>query len=75
MRTTARLYKLKVNYVIDERRDPLKSTVAAAWLLKDNYRQLKSWPLALTAYNHGPTSVRRAVRKVGSKQIHKIVKN
>ncbi|MCP5105103.1 MAG: lytic transglycosylase domain-containing protein, partial [bacterium] len=50
MRRTARLY-MTVNYKIDERRDPFKSTVAAAKLLKSNYRAIKSWPLAITAYN------------------------
>ena len=73
MRATARLYKLKVSYIIDERRDPLKATVAAAKLLKDNYRLLKSWPLALTAYNHGPRSILRAQRKLGTSDINKII--
>jgi len=73
MRSTAKQYKLKVGYVVDERRDPLKATRAAARLLKDNYRMLKSWPLALTAYNQGVGNIRKAVRKVGSKNINKIV--
>lgn len=38
---------------IDERLSPLKSTVAAARLLKENYQRFKSWPLSVTAYNHG----------------------
>ncbi len=45
---------------IDERLSPLKSTVAAAKLLKRNYRMLKSWPLAISAYNHGHGKLRRA---------------
>ena len=73
MRSTAKQYKLKVGYVVDERRDPLKATRAAARFLRDNYRSLKSWPLALTAYNQGVGNVRRAVRKVGSKNINTIV--
>jgi membrane-bound lytic murein transglycosylase D len=73
MRATARIYKLKVSYIIDERRDPLKATVAAAKLLKDNYRLLKSWPLALTAYNHGPRSIKRAQKKLGTSDINKII--
>lgn len=75
MRSTAKQYKLKVGYVVDERRDPLKSTRAATRFLKDNYRSLKSWPLALTAYNQGVGNIRRAVRAVGSKEINKIVEN
>lgn len=38
---------------IDERRSPLKATVAAGKLLKENYQRFKSWPLAVTSYNHG----------------------
>jgi membrane-bound lytic murein transglycosylase D len=75
MRGTARRYKLKIDYVRDERRDPLKATRAAAKLLRDNYRIFKSWPLALTAYNFGPTSIRRAVRKVGSSDLSYIIRH
>jgi membrane-bound lytic murein transglycosylase D len=75
MRSTGRLYKLKINYVIDERRDPIKATNAAIRLLKDNYRILGRWPLALTAYNHGPRSIKRAIKEVGSKDINKIIEN
>jgi membrane-bound lytic murein transglycosylase D len=73
MRATARIYKLKVSYIIDERRDPLKATIAAASLLSDNYRLLKSWPLALTAYNHGPRSIMRAQKSLGTSDINKII--
>ncbi|RLA63167.1 MAG: hypothetical protein DRQ89_07385 [Epsilonproteobacteria bacterium] len=75
MRSTARLYKLKRNYLIDERRDPMKSTKAAVWLLGDNYRRFKTWPLAITAYNYGPSAMSRAVRKMKTKNISKIVEN
>ncbi|MCC7441141.1 MAG: transglycosylase SLT domain-containing protein [Bdellovibrionales bacterium] len=75
MRPTARLYRLKLNYVIDERRDPLKATRAAARFLRDSYNKLGAWPLALTAYNHGPRSIERAVRTVGSRDLSKIIEN
>lgn len=75
MRSTARIYGLKVGYIVDERRDPLKATKAAARLLRDNHRLLKTWPLALTAYNHGPRSVSRAVKKVGTTDINEIIEN
>ncbi|MCO4793667.1 MAG: transglycosylase SLT domain-containing protein [Bacteriovoracaceae bacterium] len=75
MRSTARLYKMKVSYIVDERRDPIKATKAAARFLKDNYRMLKSWPLALTAYNHGPRSVKRAINKLKTTDINKIIEN
>ncbi len=52
IRSTGRLY-LKINRMLDERLDPYIATDAAARLLKENYRVLGSWPLAITAYNHG----------------------
>ncbi len=73
MRSTARLYSLTVNYIIDERRDPLVSAHAAARLLKDNYRRLQAWPLALTAYNHGPNSIARAVKETGTRDLSTII--
>ncbi len=58
-------YYLKINSVIDERKDPYKSSDAAARHLRNNYKKLGSWPLAITAYNHGSAGMRRAVRKTG----------
>ena len=57
---------MKVTYTIDERRDPLISSRAAAKLLEHNHRKLGSWPLALTAYNHGVAGMRRAKRSKGT---------
>jgi membrane-bound lytic murein transglycosylase D len=71
MRSTGRLF-MKVNYQLDERRDPIRSTVAAAELLKQNFTQLQSWPLAVTAYNHGLAGMQRAVRTLGSSDYMKI---
>lgn len=51
---------MQVGYAVDERRDPISATYAAAQLLKENYAQLGSWPLALTAYNHGTGGMLRA---------------
>ena len=51
-RSTGRRY-LRVDYVVDERRDPFLATIAAARLLKANHETTKTWPLAITAYNHG----------------------
>lgn len=73
MRSTGRLYRLKINYIIDERRDPFKATEAAAKLLRDNYRQLNSWPLAFTAYNHGAQSMKRAKRTLGTDDMNVII--
>ncbi len=64
-RSTGKHY-MKVGYTIDERRDPMISTYAAAKLLRHNYRKLQNWPLAMTAYNHGLSGMLRAQRKKGS---------
>jgi len=58
-RGTGRLY-LNVNRKLDERLDPARATRAAARLLRDNYNALGSWPLAITAYNHGRAGMLRA---------------
>jgi membrane-bound lytic murein transglycosylase D len=66
---------LIVNSSIDERRSPFKSTHAAALLLKENHQILfRSWPLAITAYNHGPAGVRKAAKVVGSHDIAAIIR-
>ncbi|MBU3918161.1 transglycosylase SLT domain-containing protein [bacterium] len=54
---------MRIDYVVDERWDPITSTHAAAKLLKHNHKMLGNWALALTAYNHGAASMRRAVRE------------
>lgn len=74
MPATARRY-LRVGGQIDERLDPMKSSEAAALLLKQNFSVLKSWPLAITAYNHGLSGVRRAVRETGTDDLGEIAKN
>jgi membrane-bound lytic murein transglycosylase D len=51
---------LTINYVVDERQDPISASHAAANFLKNNYKLLGSWPLALTAYNYGPAGMLRA---------------
>jgi membrane-bound lytic murein transglycosylase D len=67
---------MMVNEQIDERRNPFKATEAAAKLLRENYIILhKNWGLALTAYNHGPGGVRRAIQAIGTKDIAKIVRS
>jgi membrane-bound lytic murein transglycosylase D len=71
-RGTGRLY-LTVSRRIDERLDPAKATRAAARLLRDNYDALGSWPLAITAYNHGRAGMLRAQSEVGSSDITKVI--
>jgi membrane-bound lytic murein transglycosylase D len=57
---------LTINERIDERYDPFLATQAAVKLLKENYSQLQSWPLALTAYNYGRAGMVRAKNEKGS---------
>ena len=65
---------LLINNYIDERRSPLKSTEAAADLIKENYIIMgKSWPLAITAYNHGPVGLKKAMKKLKTKSLVKII--
>lgn len=71
---TARQF-MQVDHIIDERMDPFASTVAAARLLKSNYQTTGTWPLALTAYNHGAGGIRRASELMGTKDIAKLVRN
>ncbi|HEX6397673.1 MAG TPA: LysM peptidoglycan-binding domain-containing protein, partial [Steroidobacteraceae bacterium] len=63
---------MRVDDAVDERLDPYRSTEAAAQLLAYNYRVLGSWPLALTAYNHGAAGMRRAKETVGTDDFVKI---
>ena len=71
-RPTGRLY-MRVDYVVDERRDPFHASEAAARLLRNNYERLGTWPLAITAYNHGPGGLAKAVRQLGTRDIGTIV--
>jgi len=71
-RSTGRRY-LHIDNAVDERRDPLLATEAAAKYLRSNYDQLGSWPLAITAYNHGEHGMAYAVRKLGTKDLPTII--
>ncbi|MGD9133468.1 MAG: transglycosylase SLT domain-containing protein [Desulfobacterales bacterium] len=57
---------MTVGYAVDERRDPVLSSYAAALLLKQNFEKLGNWPMAITAYNHGITGMLRAKRRKDS---------
>lgn len=74
MPATARRFMV-VNRHIDERNSPLKATVGAALLLRLNYKKLGSWPLAITAYNHGAAGMTRATRAVGSENLSEIIEH
>jgi membrane-bound lytic murein transglycosylase D len=66
---------MQIDHIVDERRDPFLSTHAAAQLLSDNYSVIQSWPLAITAYNHGLAGMRRAAEQQKTTDIGVIVRN
>lgn len=63
--STGRTYGLRVNSLVDERRDPIKSSVAAAKYLKHLYEIYHDWTLVIAAYNCGPGNVNKAIRRAG----------
>ena len=70
--STGRMY-LEMSSAVDARSDVWLAADGAARMLADNYNRVKSWPLALTGYNHGIGGMARAVRQVGSSDIGVIV--
>ena len=68
MYSTGRMYGLTINSIIDERRDPVKSTHAAAKFIKDLYNIYNDWILVIAAYNCGPGNVNKAIRRSGNKK-------
>jgi membrane-bound lytic murein transglycosylase D len=73
MPSTAKRY-MRVDSLVDERLDPYSATEAAANLMLYNYRLVGTWPLAVTAYNHGPGGLRRIQDDLGTSDIAVIVK-
>ena len=73
MAETAREYGLRVDWWVDERADPERSTRAAAAFIKDLYRQFNDWPLTLAAYNAGAGRVRRALDATDSRTFWDLV--
>jgi membrane-bound lytic murein transglycosylase D len=67
IRSTGRLYGLTYNRWIEERRDPVKATRAAARYLKRLYEETGDWYLAVSSYNAGPLSLERAAQNLGTR--------
>lgn len=63
MLPTGKRYGLNVNTLVDERRDPIKSSYAAAQYLSDLYKVFGDWTLVIAAYNCGPEQVNKAIRR------------
>lgn len=68
MYSTGKAYGLTINSLVDERRDPIAATHAAAKFLSDLYEIYHDWTLALAAYNCGPGNVNKAIRRSGGKR-------
>lgn len=67
MYQTGKNYKLEINTDVDQRRDPIQSTYAAAAYLKDLYAMFGDWTLAIAAYNCGPGNVKKAIARTSGK--------
>ena len=72
MYATGKTYGLRENSIVDDRRDPIKSTIAAARYLKDLYSIYQDWSLVLAAYNCGPGNVNKAIKRSGKNNFWKI---
>jgi membrane-bound lytic murein transglycosylase D len=68
MYSTGRMYGLTINSVVDERKDPVKATHAAAKYIKDLYEIYKDWVLVIAAYDCGPGNVNKAIKRSGNKK-------
>ncbi len=72
MKGTGKIYGLRIDHYVDERRDPIKSTIAAARYLRDLYDLFGTWPLAMAAYNAGEGKVGRALNKAQAESFSEI---
>jgi membrane-bound lytic murein transglycosylase D len=72
MKGTGKIYGLRIDHYVDERRDPIKSTIAAARYLRDLYDLFGTWPLAMAAYNAGEGKVQRALNKAQAESFSEI---
>lgn len=68
MVSTGKMYNLEINSLIDERRDPVKASYAAAHLLSDLYKVYGDWNLVIAAYNCGPGNINKAIARAGGER-------
>lgn len=71
--SSAKIY-MRLNELVDDRRDPWTSTDAAARHLRDDYAALGAWPLALTAYNHGRGGIAKGLRETGGTSLPDLIR-
>lgn len=75
VRGTAKRYGLRIDRYVDERKDPGKSTYAAANYLKDLYQMFGAWDIALAAYNAGDGKIKHLLRKYREVRLPRVVNN
>jgi membrane-bound lytic murein transglycosylase D len=75
VRETGRRYGLRVDQYVDERRDPMRSTIAASLYLKDLYNVFQSWYLAMAAYNAGEGRIMGAIMRAKTRDFWEMVQN
>ena len=68
MLATGKTYGLEVNSLVDERRDPVKASYAAAHYLSDLYKIFGDWSLVIASYNCGPGNINKAIHRAGGKK-------
>jgi membrane-bound lytic murein transglycosylase D len=73
VRGTAKRYGLRIDRYVDERKDPVKSTYAAADYLRDLYQMFGAWDVALAAYNAGDGKIKRLLRKYREVRLPRVV--
>lgn len=75
MKRTGKEFGMRINNIVDERRDPIIATRGAANYLQSAYKRLDSWPLALTSYNHGVGGVAQKVKQMGTRDLPTIIEH
>ncbi|NMC62129.1 MAG: LysM peptidoglycan-binding domain-containing protein [SAR324 cluster bacterium] len=75
MPQTAKSFGMRVNKFVDERRDPIIASRAAAEYIKRAYNRLGNWPLAITSYNHGVTGVLRKMNQEGTRDLARVIES
>lgn len=73
MLTTGKQYGLEVNSLVDDRKDPIKATRAAAQYLRDLYDMYGDWNIVIAAYNCGPNAIAKAIHRAGGEKDYWVI--